>query len=208
MIYIENAFVCMMAPLIVAFFCVPPKGRRVIIFALCGGTACLLSAYMNTFFAYLYSTDGITATTEIAPVIEEVMKFLPILFYMVIFEPEEELVHTSILTVALSFATFENICYLLECGTENLQYLLMRGFGTGAMHLVCGAMVSYASLFVWENPWYRRLSILGALCIAIVFHGQYNLLMSGGTTLQYIGCVLPILAIVGGYHLNLWLKIK
>ncbi len=39
-------------------------------------------------FAALYAADTIAATAEIAPVVEEVMKLLPLLFYLLVFEPE------------------------------------------------------------------------------------------------------------------------
>ena len=50
--------------------------------------ACLFSAYINTFFAAIYQTDALAAAVEIAPVTEEVMKLLPLLFYLLVFEPE------------------------------------------------------------------------------------------------------------------------
>ena len=76
--------------------------------------ACLLSAYINTFFAALYAADTITATAEIAPVVEEVMKLLPLLFYLLVFEPEPVPIKNAAIIVALSFATFENVCYLIQ----------------------------------------------------------------------------------------------
>lgn len=197
MIYIENVLACMVGPLLVACLCTPSPQRRHVVFALCGFVVCLLSAYMNTFFAYWYGTDLVTATTEIAPVIEEVMKFLPVLFYLVVFEPNENGILGAIMVVALGFATFENICYLVENGTENLQYLLIRGFGTGAMHIACGAIVGYGVLLDWGGRYARIVGIFGGLCIAIVFHGQYNLMMSGSGLVQYIACAMPVVTILG-----------
>ena len=62
--------------------------EKILSVLLCGMGACLLSAYINTFFAVLYRADTFAATTEIAPVVEEVMKLLPLLFYLLIFEPK------------------------------------------------------------------------------------------------------------------------
>lgn len=198
MIYIENIYLCMIAPILVGWFCMPHKLKRLLLFVMCGFTACLLSAYINTFFAYWYGTDLITATTEIAPVIEETMKFLPILFYLMVFEPEDEPLTLGILTIAFSFASLENVCYLVEHGTENLSYLLVRGFGTGAMHIVCGAIVGYGVLQSWGNRLFRAVGIFGVLCVAIVFHGQFNLLMSGDETMRLLACVLPVASIAVG----------
>ena len=50
---------------------------------------CLLSAYINTFLAAVCQADALAATAEIAPVVEETMKLLPLVFYLLVFEPEE-----------------------------------------------------------------------------------------------------------------------
>ena len=148
MTYIENIFVCIAAPLLVAAFCMGRKYLRFFIFALAGMGACLAAAYVNTFFAAIYSAPPFNATAEIAPVVEEVMKLLPMLFYLLVFDPEPQKIRPAVLTVAAGFSTFENICYLIQHGAEHLSFLLIRGFGTGAMHTVCGAIVGYGLMYV------------------------------------------------------------
>lgn len=114
MTYIENIFVCIAAPLLVAAFCMGRKYFRFFLFAFAGMGACLISAYVNTFFAALYGAAAFNATVEIAPVVEEIIKFLPMLFYLLVFEPEPEKTGSAVFTVAAGFATFENICYLIQ----------------------------------------------------------------------------------------------
>ena len=101
---------------------------------------CLLSAYINTFFAALYRANTFAATTEIAPVVEEVMKLLPLIFYLLIFEPKREQIKNTAVVIALSFATFENICYLIQNGAGHFSFIFFRGIGTGAMHVICGPL--------------------------------------------------------------------
>ena len=79
MTYIENVFVCMAAPLVVALLSLKRGQRAALVFCLTGMGACLLSAYLNTFFARLYQADAVNAATQIAPVVEEIMKLLPLL---------------------------------------------------------------------------------------------------------------------------------
>ena len=67
MTYIENIFVCVAAPLLVAAFCMGRKYLRFFLFAFAGMGACLISAYVNTFFAALYGATAFHATAEIAP---------------------------------------------------------------------------------------------------------------------------------------------
>ena len=122
MTYIENVFACIAAPLLVAALCAGKKHAHFFIFALAGMLSCLLSAYVNTFFAALLDVSALGATAEIAPVVEEAMKLMPLLFYLLVFEPEGDRIRSAILATAAGFATFENVCYLLENGAEDLGF--------------------------------------------------------------------------------------
>ncbi len=196
MIDINNVFVCIAAPLLAASFCLGKKYFHPVFFMLTGMGVCLLSAYINTFIAALYQTTAFHAATEISPVIEEVMKLLPLLFYLLIFEPEPEHIKPSILSIAAGFATFENICYLVQNGTTNFGFLLIRGFGTGAMHILCGAVIGYGLIYVWRRTWLKLAGTFGLLGVCIVFHGIYNLLIAYGGRIQYIAYLLPMVIII------------
>lgn len=198
MTYIENVFVCVAAPLLVAAFCMGRKYLRFFLFAFAGMGACLAAAYVNTFFAALYGATAFNATAEIAPVVEEGIKLLPLLFYLLVFEPEPEQIRPAVLTVAAGFATFENICYLIQHGAERLDFLLIRGFGTGAMHIVCGAIVGCGLVYVWRRGWLKVAGACGLLGIAVIFHGIYNLLIAYGGWVQYVAYALPVLAVILG----------
>ena len=198
MTYIENVFVCIAAPLLIAAFCMGRKYLRFFLFALAGMGACLAAAYVNTFFAAVYGASPFSATAEIAPVVEEVMKLLPMLFYLLVFEPEPQRIRPAVLTVAAGFATFENICYLIQHGAEQLGFLLIRGFGTGAMHIVCGAIVGYGLTYVWRRGWLKAAGTCGLLGAAVIFHGIYNLLIAYGGHVQYAAYALPVVAVILG----------
>ena len=114
MTYIENIFICMASPLLIAALCMGKRQTKFFLFCLAGIGACLLSAYINTFLAALYGADTFGATAEIAPVVEEVMKLLPLLFYLLVFEPKAEQIKIAAVITALSFATFENVLFALR----------------------------------------------------------------------------------------------
>ena len=122
MTYIENVLVCMAAPLLVALLLLRRKQRPLLLFCLAGMGMCLLAAYLNTFFAQLYAADALNAATQIAPVVEEIMKLLPLLFYLAVFEPDAERFRLAAIVVAASFATFENVCYLTQNGAGQFVY--------------------------------------------------------------------------------------
>lgn len=198
MTYIENIFVCIAAPLLVAALCMGRRYLRFFLFAFAGMGACLIASYLNTFFAAFYGATAFNATAEIAPVVEEVTKLLPLLFYLLVFEPAAEKILPAVITLAASFATFENICYLIEHGAERVGFLLIRGFGTGAMHIVCGAIVGFGLVYVWQRGWLRLAGTCGLLGTAVIFHGTYNLLIAYGGWVQYIAYALPLAALALG----------
>ena len=203
MTYIENVFACIAAPLLVAALCAGKRYAHYFIFALAGMLACLLSAYVNTFFAALLSAPALVATAEIAPVVEEFMKILPLMFYLLVFEPEGDRIRAAILVTAAGFATFENVCYLMENGAGDLGFLLIRGFGTGAMHIVCGVIVGYGMVYVWPRGALRAAGSLALLGTAVVFHGVYNLMVAYGGWAQYVAYALPLMLLAAGYAARL-----
>ena len=194
MMYIDHIYVCMAAPVLLGMLCAGQRWRSNFIFVLSGMTACFLAAYVNGFFAGLYGADIATATAEITPVVEEILKLLPLLFYLLVFEPKQDRAQFAMMVLSVSFATFENVCWLVENGAEQMGFLLLRGFSAGAMHVVCGAVVSTGLVYVWRTGWLKVAGTMGLLCAAVTFHAMYNLLLSAGGTVQIIGCFLPIAA--------------
>ena len=104
---------------------------RFFLFCIAGMGVCLLSAYINTFLAAVCQADALAATAEIAPVVEEMMKLLPLVFYLLVFEPEGDKIKPAAITVALAFATFENVCYLIQNGAGPLLLYLLPGLRHG-----------------------------------------------------------------------------
>ncbi|MEG1687369.1 MAG: PrsW family glutamic-type intramembrane protease [Angelakisella sp.] len=192
MTYIENIFICLTAPMLVGAVCAGKKHCRAFVFVAAGYAVCLLSAYINSFLARLYGADMISAAVEIAPVVEEVLKLMPLLFYVFVFEPEQKAAQMAIFTIGASFSTFENVCYLTERGAAELSHLLMRGFGAGAMHILCGVIIGYGLIYVWEYRWLKLVGTFGLLCAAITYHAIFNLLVSTGGALQILGYLFPI----------------
>ena len=132
MTYIENIFLCMASPLLVAALRMGRRQLRRFLLSIAGMGVCLLSAYINTFLAAVYQADALASVAEIAPVVEEVMKLLPLVFYLLVFEPEGEKIKSAAVTIALSFATFENVCYLIQNGADPKTMKELMGFEDSA----------------------------------------------------------------------------
>ena len=203
----ENTFVCLAAPLGLAILCLRDVGRRGLIFLLAGMTACLFSAYVSAFLASVLGADLATASHAIAPAVEEIMKGLPLLFYLMVFEPEKRSAVNGTLLVAVGFATFENVCFLTSNGTGELVRLAVRGFGAGAMHVVCGMTVALGLSFLWDQVWLRVVGGFGLMCSVITFHAVFNVFVSQTGPVFWIGNAIP-LAMVLAYLLFFRWKAK
>ncbi len=193
--YIENIFVCLMAPLLIAVICMRGRGRRMMLFLLSGMAACLLSSYISTFIASAWGASLQTASLEISPLVEEIMKLFPVQFYLLIFEPGKEETTDACLMTAIGFATFENVCFLMRNGADHLLYLTIRGFGTGAMHVVCAYIIVIGILRLWDRDWLRSAGTVALLAIAITYHGIYNILVSQTGVAAYIGYLIPLFTV-------------
>ena len=190
--YIENTYICLAAPLLLAILCMRQEGRRSISFLLAGMTACLLSAYVSAFATGVAGADLTAASHAIAPVVEELMKSLPLLFYLLVVKPEKKSAITGALLVAVGFATFENICFLTAYGTSDLLRLVIRGFGTGAMHAGCGMVVALGLFFLWDQAWLRAVGVFALLCVVIRFHAAFNLFVNQTGAAFWIGSAIPL----------------
>ena len=196
MTYIENIFLCLSIPMFLSLLFTRGNTRRFPMFVITGMGMSLLSAYVSSFFMGYYGADGKAASIEITPVCEEVMKLLPLLFYFLIFEPEPEKLPGAAIAISVGFATFENVCYLTENGAQNFSVLLIRGISAGALHILCGIAIGYGIAYVFRKKWITITGTVGALGACVVFHGVYNLLISGGGTWKFIGYLFPSVLIL------------
>ena len=191
MIYIENIFVCLAIPLVLSMLFFGGRPRIFMLFMITGMSVCLLSAYVNSFFMGYYGVDSTVAVVEITPVCEEVMKLLPLLFYVLIFEPKVRDLPEAAVALAVGFATFENVCYLTENGAENFMFLLVRGLSAGALHILCGILIGFGLSYVFRRRWLAFTGTMGLLGACIAFHAIYNLLISAEGAWQIAGYLSP-----------------
>ena len=194
---IENVFLCLAAPLLMAVFCVRAYQRRTFRFVLSGMAACLCSSYISTFFARILGASPLEASLEISPVIEEILKLLPVVFYFMVYEPKKKKAAGEALMVAVGFATLENTNYLISSDIGDTLHLMIRGFSTGVMHVICGAIVATVLQGMWNSLYFRVIATLGVLCVTITFHGIYNILVNQQGIAADIGYALPVLIGMG-----------
>lgn len=196
MIYAENIFICIVVPLLVSLFFIKDKVRHFVIFLFLGMTMCLLSAYISAFFGSLEGASAEDTSVFISPVIEEIMKFFPVAFLLLVFDPDDELITLSAIAIGIGFATFENCCYILTFGAESLPYILIRGLAVGVMHIVSITSLALWLIFVKRMKALSFPAVVGGLSLAMIFHALYNLLVSVKGITSIVGYLLPMLTAV------------
>ena len=196
MIYAENILICIAVPLLVSLFFVTKSAKRFVAGFLIGMAVCLIGAYIGGFFNYVSSMPEGDTSIFISPMIEEIMKLLPLLFYLLIFIPaNRDLLMVSI-GIGAGFATFENCCYILSAGAESLPYVMIRGLAVGVMHIICAFAISMGLIILRRFKAMSFAGITGALSLSATFHALYNLLVSKPGLSSWIGYAMPLLSAV------------
>ncbi len=194
MIYSENILLCISIPLLLTLLYVRGSARRSLAGFLIGMAICLLSSYISGFLTLLTRMELRESAVYISPTTEEIMKLLPLLFYMAVFRPGEMTLTTFAISLGAGFATFENCCYLLSAGSESLGFTLVRGLAVGVMHIVCMLAMSLSIIMVRRYRAFSFSTVVGCLSLSVVFHALYNLLVSVSGIPATVGYGLPLLA--------------
>ena len=201
MIYAENILLCIAIPLVISLLFVRGDVRRYTAAFLFGMGVCLIAAYISGFLNLVSGMGDNDTAVFLSPIVEELMKLMPLLFFIVLFAPEERTLTMLAVAIGAGFATFENCCYILTSGAESFTFVMIRGLAVGVMHIV-----SILALAVWfiiakQLQVFSFSSIIGGLSLSMVFHALYNLLVSEPGISRYIGYLLPLLAAFGLYYL-------
>lgn len=196
MIYAENIFLCIAIPLGVGMIFLKGWSRRFVLGFLIGMGLCLLSAYISGYLSLVTGMPTEDVALYLSPVVEECMKFLPLLFLLYVFRPEEDAVFLWALSLGIGFATFENCCYILSAGAESLIYTLIRGMAVGVMHLVSMMILALGLVLIQRLRIFSPAGIMGALSLSMSFHALYNLLVSQPGLPAFIGYAMPLVTAV------------
>ena len=188
MVYI--IFISVAVPLIMLLFVLEKHLRAIIGFVIIGIACAVVSCEINSLLKELFRINEFDFRIFVSPITEEIIKFLPILlFAFPKFSKKQHLVEFS-MALGIGFAIFENI-YLLVWSLEyvNIVWSLIRGFSTGLMHGMTTTAVSFIMRFINKRKLFFT-GMLGLLCIAITYHGIYNLLVE--SKYNYLGLIIPI----------------
>lgn len=145
-----------------------------------GGVAFVLSFVIETGVAMFATRLGIILLA--APVIEEVLKTLPLRRMMAQGKLVNAVDGLSFgFEIGLSFGMAENLVYLLTFEGSNTQmmgFAAARVLTSGLMHAVSmGVVGAVAGDAARYSPARQRLAFYGAVLLAILFHIAYNVVV-------------------------------
>ena len=196
MIYSENILVCMAVPLLLTVFFVRGSARQFVLCFLIGMAVCLTGAYVSGFLDMATGMGTEDTAIFISPATEEAMKFLPLLFYFIMFDPQDDRLFHAAVGIGAGFASYENVCSMIASGTESLGFLLIRGLAVGVMHIVSVFALVLGLVIARRFKAMQLASVIGALSLSMMFHGTYNLLVSEPGVTSAIGYALPLAAAI------------
>ena len=208
MLYI--IFICTAVPISLMLSLLEKKSRITVFYMLLGLILCLLASQVNSalrgLFYGAWDTDLFAVTTTLTPIVEELLKAIPIIYFGFVISNKRSELLTISMALGIGFAILEN-CYILVSNLENTSVLwaLTRGFSSALLHGMCASLVGYGVSYVKTR---KKLSYTGTfalLTVAIIVHGLFNAFIQ--SEYAFVGVMLPI-ALYIPFVITRFIKLK
>lgn len=151
--------------------------KKWLAFSLMGGILVALAAYyVNTYMASFLELDHKMLSRYVAPLTEESLKALPILF-LLYRRAAGFLIDAATygFAVGTGFALTENLFYISAIGEETSLYLwALRGFGAAVMHGGTGFLFAGIMMAGIQKGKNAALYFLPAFIVAVILHSLFN----------------------------------
>jgi RsiW-degrading membrane proteinase PrsW (M82 family) len=175
------------------------KLRMVAALIVTGGLAAVASLLVNSELGSFFDLDTAVLARYIAPVIEEILKSV-VIVYLITRHRVAFLVDAAIIgfAVGAGFAAVENIHYFVALEENGVALWVVRGFGTALMHGSVSAMMAIISKQLVDAHGGARLWVfLPGLVLATALHSAFNHFFIAPTmTTVLILVVLPVFFVV------------
>ena len=191
-----TCFICIMIPLVMMTITVKAESRLLTGSVALGLFICLFSSEVSGAMIRAFGlTNTQFITTNVTPIIEELLKAIPLLAYAFRFSSQRDKLLSCGFGIGVGFAVLENIVILLRAimsNPESANYLwaFVRGFGSGLMHSVSTMMIGVVISIVMKQKKLLLPGTVAILSVAVAYHAIYNALIQ--TDLRYLGIVLPL----------------
>lgn len=190
MVYV--ILICIAVPLLLLMTLMDARSHLLTGFMLVGMLTAASAYEINSTVQVMFWMTGQEVSVRVAPVIEELLKAVPILFYSVAVSDDRKILLPLSMAVGIGFAILEN-AYLLTAYIDQvtISWALVRGLSTSLSHGLCTLTVGYGMSFVRKQKKLFYTGIFGLLSLAMTFHAVFNLLIQ--SQYDWIGMGLPIL---------------
>lgn len=143
-------FFCLVLPLSMMLFIFKGQAKKILGFLLIGIFMCLFAGQINGLILNETELSVRFLTVNITPIVEEILKAIPIIFVAFLFKPDKQFLFDCSITLGVGFATMENTCLLFDSAAGlTAEAIISRGLGAGMMHgisaLAVGFTMSFAS---------------------------------------------------------------
>ena len=176
------------------------KSKWLLAYFAWGVIASMLAFAVNTMLAMELGSHGEHIRTVVAPIVEEVLKCLPVLLFLV------KKIHPSIdktivycaMSCGIGFSVLESIYYVnsIIIGSDAFVIVLLRTITTALMHGMTVAVLG-AGLYLTRDKKHIFLPLIFGLCsLAATIHAIYNLLLP--TKAIILVGVLPLMLYFAG----------
>ena len=99
-------FISIFFPLLLMMLLVEKKARLPIVFVLIGIFVSVFASEVNGILLNVLNLSQYDATVAMAPITEELLKALPILFFAIVFTDKRETLFTASMAIGIGFAVF------------------------------------------------------------------------------------------------------
>ncbi len=162
--------------------------RFIAMSAVWGALAYMLAGRINTALVDRGGVPPDTLVRFIAPVVEEVLKGL-ILLYLIRHADFKYFLDGAIygFAIGIGFAIFENFEYVMGHQSTAVQLAVSRVFSTNLIHATGSALIGIAlGLARFDRSAFRRgLYLLAGLTLAIGIHTGFNNMVNAGVALLF-----------------------
>ena len=184
-------FISIFFPLLLMMLLVEEKARLPIAFMMVGIFISVLASEVNGVLLTAFNLSRYDATIVLAPISEELLKALPVLFFALVISDRKEKLFTASMATGIGFAILENAYYLIiNHQTFSFMSALIRGFGTGLMHGMCTLLVGFGISFIRKKRKLFAVGTFALLTIAITYHSIFNMLVQSQYSM--VGAFLPL----------------
>ncbi len=183
--------ICMVAPLLLLMTLLNKPSRLLLGFVL-GGMVLAVCAYeLNSLAHNLFGLSGAELSIKAAPVIEEILKALPVLFFAILVSDDRKQVLQLSMAVGIGFAILENAFLLITYADQvSIGWAVVRGVSTSLSHGICTMIVGCGIIFVHKQKKLFYTGTFALLAAAMTLHAIFNLLIQ--SPYDYVALALPI----------------